>query len=110
MDGLDRFDGDAADCPTEFLIDGRRRRFFKQLLMPALDRAVALPKMHHMPTVVGDNLHFDMAGLEKIAFEIDSVIAERGFRLRLRGLKCTSRVPRPCSRRACRVRLHRLKL
>ena len=84
--GFDSFDGDAADGSTEFLVDGRRRRFFKKLLMPALDRAVAFPEMHDMPTVVGDNLHFDMAGLEKIPFEIDSIVAERGLRLRLRGL------------------------
>src|SRR3989442_3838280 len=59
--GFDGFDGDAADLPAEFLVDGGRRRFFEKLLMPALDRAVALAEMHDMPTMVGGNLHFDMA-------------------------------------------------
>jgi hypothetical protein len=90
--GFDGFDGDATDGPAEFLVDGRRRRLFEQLLVPALDRAVSLPKMHDMSTVVGDNLHFDMAGFEKISFEIDRVVAERGLRLRLRRLKCASEI------------------
>ena len=60
--------------------------------MPALDRAVALAEMHDMPTMVGNNLHFDMAGLEKISFEIDGVVAEGGLRLRLRGLKRASKI------------------
>ena len=48
--------------------------------------------MHDMPTVVGDNLHFDMAGLEKIPFEIDGIVAECGLRLRLRGLKRAAKI------------------
>ena len=89
---FDGFDGDAADFTAELLVDSGRRRFFEQLLMTALDRAIALAKMHDMPTVVGGNLHFDMAGLEEIAFEVDGIVAERGLRLRLRGLKCTREV------------------
>ena len=71
--------------------------------MSTLNRAVAFAKMHDMPTMVGNNLHFDMARLEKISFEIDGVIAKSGLRLRLRGLKrmarssalLTTRMPRP---------------
>ena len=90
--GFDGFDGDAADFPAELFVDGRRRCFFEKLLMPALDRAVALAEMHDMPTMVGDNLHFDMAGLKKISFEVDGIVAERGLRLRLRGLKRASEI------------------
>src|SRR6185295_1566669 len=65
--GFDGFNGDTADCPAEFLVDGRRRCFLEKFLMPALDRAVAFAEMHDMPTMVGNNLHFDMARLEKIS-------------------------------------------
>jgi hypothetical protein len=85
--GLDGFDRDAADFTAEFFVDGGRGGFFKQLLMPPLDRTVPLTKMHHMATMVGGNLYFDMAGFEKISLEIDSVVAKRGFRFSLRGLK-----------------------
>ena len=92
--GFDRFDGDAADFPAEFLVDGGRRRFFEKLLMAALDRAVTLPEMHDMPTMVGGNLHFDMARLEEISFEVDCIVAECRLRLGLRGLKRATRGPR----------------
>src|SRR6187549_3615037 len=48
--------------------------------------------MHHMPTMVGGNLYFNMAGLEKVPFEIDSVVAECGLCLSLRGLKRTRKI------------------
>jgi hypothetical protein len=35
--GFDGVDRDSADLPAEFLIDGRRRGFFHQLLVPPLD-------------------------------------------------------------------------
>jgi len=92
MHSLDGFDGNAANFPPELLVDGRRRRFFEELLMPALDRAIALAEMHDMPAMVGNNLHFDMAGLEKISFEVDGVVAECGLCLCLRGLECASEV------------------
>ena len=60
--------------------------------MTPLDRTIALTEMHHMPTMVGGNLHFDMAGFEEISFEVDSVVAERGFCFGLRGLKRTSEI------------------
>lgn len=87
MDSFDGFDCDATDLPSEFLIDGRRRGFFEKLLMPALDRTVSFAEMHDMATVVGDDLHFDMAGFEKISLKIDGIVAERGFRFRLSRLK-----------------------
>ena len=74
------------------LADGQSLSFKQQLLMPTLNRAVTFAEMHNMSTMVGNNLHFDMARLEKISFEIDRVIAESGLRLRLRGLKCAGKV------------------
>ena len=35
--GFDGFDGDTANGPAEFLVDGRRRGFFEKFLMPALN-------------------------------------------------------------------------
>ena len=92
VDRFHGFDGDAAEFSAELFIDGGRRRFFEQLLVPALDRAISLAEMHNMATMVGNNLHFDMAGLEKISFEIDGVVAEGGLRFRLRSLKRPSKV------------------
>ena len=89
---FDDFDGNAADFPAEFLVDGGRRCFLEQLLMPALDRAVALAEMSDMPAMVGGNLYLNMAGLKKISFEVNGIVAERGLRLRLRGLKRASEV------------------
>ena len=37
MHGFDGFDRYSTDFPSQFFVDGRRRRFFKQFLMPALD-------------------------------------------------------------------------
>jgi hypothetical protein len=85
--GFDGFDCDAADFPAEFLVNGGRRRFFEKLLVPALDRTVALAEMHDMPTMVGGNLYFYVARLEKIPFQVDGVVAERRLRFRLCGLK-----------------------
>ena len=92
LHGFNSLNGHTADLPAEFLIDGGRGRFFEKLLVSALDRAIALAEMHDMPTMVGSNLHFDMAGLKKISFKVDGVVAERGFRLCLRGLKCAREV------------------
>src|SRR6185295_3079338 len=92
VDGFDGFDRDAADLSAEFLIDGRRRGFFHQLLVPPLDRAVTFAEVHHMPAMVGDDLYFNVARFEKISFEIDCVVAERGLCFKLGGLKRTSEI------------------
>ena len=60
--------------------------------MPALDRAVALAEMYDMPTMVGDNLHFNMPRLEKVSFEVDGVVPESGFCFGLSGLKRASEI------------------
>ena len=49
-----------------------------------------------MTAMVGHDLHFDMAGLEKIPFEIDAVIAECGFGFGLGGLKRSRQIFGAC--------------
>ena len=92
MHSFDGFNRDAADFSPEFFIDGRRRRFFEKLLMPALDRAVSFSEMRDMTTVVGDDLHFDMTGFEKVSFKVDGIVAERALCLRLGRLKGASEI------------------
>jgi hypothetical protein len=48
--------------------------------------------MHYMPAMIGDDLYFNVAGFEKISFEVDGVVAERGLCFNLRGLKRTPEV------------------
>src|SRR5204862_6074160 len=64
-----------------------RRRLLDSLLMGALDRAVALPLVHHVAMRVAKHLHLDMARPYEIALEEDSVISEDARRLALRADK-----------------------
>src|SRR4029077_7503452 len=56
----------------------------QQLLMRALQRAVALAEMDNLALTIADQLYFDMARTIEITFEIDRIIRERGLRLPLR--------------------------
>ena len=47
-------------CP-QLGVHGGRGRFFDQLLVTPLHRAVALTQVHHMPVAVGQQLDLDMA-------------------------------------------------
>ena len=48
--------------PAERGVDGRSWRLLDELLMPALDRAVALAEPHDLTEGVGDDLDLDMPG------------------------------------------------
>ncbi len=54
----------------------RRRAFLDQLLMPPLHRAIALPKVHDVAVMVGDDLHFDVPRVLDVFFQIDAGVAE----------------------------------
>src|SRR4051794_9947060 len=58
-----------------------RRRLFDDLLMPPLDRAVALEQMDNVAASVAENLYLDMAGAFEIAFQQHRVVAEGALRL-----------------------------
>ena len=51
-----------AERLAQLVVDGRGRRLLDDLLMPALDRAVALAEVDHASVLVGQDLHLDVAG------------------------------------------------
>ena len=71
-------DGGPADLRAKFGRDRRRRRFLDQLLMTALDGAVALAEMDDCPLLVAEHLDLHMAGAEKRPLDQETAVAE-GF-------------------------------
>ena len=65
--------------------EARRGRLLDQLLVPALDRAVALAEGDDRPERVAEELDLDMAGGPDLAFEVDGAVPEGGERLGRRG-------------------------
>ena len=65
-------------------VELRRRRLLEQLLMRALQRAVALAEVDDPARDVADQLHLDVARPLEPAFEIDRVVTKGGARLGLR--------------------------
>jgi len=54
----------------------RRRRLLDQLLVTALDRAVALAEVDDVAVAVGEDLDLDVTGILEVALDIDGRIAE----------------------------------
>ncbi len=65
-------------------IDGGRRRLFDDLLMPPLDRTVALAQMHDGAVAIGEHLHFDVARPHQRALQQKLAGTKGGERLRPR--------------------------
>ena len=61
----------------------RRGRLLDDLLMPTLQRAVALEEMHDVAVRVREHLDLDMARRGDILLDQHAVVAERGLRLAL---------------------------
>src|SRR5207244_13047420 len=55
---------------------GRRGRLLDELLVPALDRAVPLPELDHVPMCIGEDLHLDVARVVEIALDVDRRVRE----------------------------------
>jgi len=70
----------------------RRGGFFEDFLVAALDRAVALAEMDHMPMLIGEQLNLDMARVFDEAFEVDPVIAKASHGFSPGGLESTRQV------------------
>src|SRR5690606_13407885 len=74
------------DCLADLLaglgVESRGRGLFPDLLMPPLERAVALAKMNGVALAVAEDLNFDVARLAQVLLEVDAVVAEGclGFR------------------------------
>jgi hypothetical protein len=58
--GGDRFSQDGGDFGALPVVDRGRRRFFEQLLMAALDAAIALAQNLDVAVLVGQDLEFDV--------------------------------------------------
>jgi hypothetical protein len=53
--------------------------------VPALDRALALEAVDRVAVLVGEDLHFDVAGRRKVALDQQRAVAECRLRLPRRG-------------------------
>ena len=76
VDGARGVDGDLADPLAQLLVDQRRRRLLDQLLVAALDRAVALAEVHDVAVAVGQHLDLDVARVRQVALEVDGRVGE----------------------------------
>src|SRR5690606_10784099 len=65
----DRFGADAADTRALGCIESRRGGLFPNLLMTALQGAVAFAEMDSISRAVADDLHFDVARLLEVFFD-----------------------------------------
>ena len=81
-----------------------RGRALHDLLVAALDRAVALEQMHRIAVLVAEHLHLDMARPLDQLFQIDLVLAEGGLGLALGLGHLARQVGLGADRRACRAR------
>ena len=64
-----------------------RRRLLDDLLVAALQRAIALPQMNDIALAVAEHLHFDMARREDVFLYQHARVAKRRLALALRGLQ-----------------------
>jgi hypothetical protein len=72
--------------PALVFIEIRRGRALDDLLVAALNRAIALEQVDEVAVRVAQNLHFDMACATHQLFDIDFIVAERSLRLAARAL------------------------
>ena len=66
-------------------VEGRRGAFLPDLLVAALQRAVALAEMDGVALAVAEHLDLDVARTRQIFLQIDRIVAERGLGLGARG-------------------------
>ena len=94
---------DLADPVARGGVERGRGAFLQHLLVPPLQRAVALAEMDGVAPAVAQHLDLDMARALQIFFQIDRVVAERGLGLGAGGgerdrklvLGCATFMPRP---------------
>ena len=98
--------GDLPDPRPQLRVDRRRRRLLDQLLVAALERAVALAEVDHVAVLVGQHLDLDVARVGQVALQVHGRVAEellalaRGALERvLRACPRTARPGSPCRRR-----------
>ena len=91
-----RVDRDLPDPLAQPVVDRGRRRLLDELLMAALDRAVALAEEDHVPVRVGENLHLDMPRVFEVPLDVDGVVGE--VRRPSRRAASSAAPPRPALR------------
>ncbi len=64
-------------------VEPRRRRLLQHLLMPPLDRAVALEEMHRVAVPIGEDLDFDVPRPRQVFLDQHAAVAKSGLRLAL---------------------------
>src|SRR5690606_29599903 len=72
----DESHGGRADVFADLLRQVRGGTLFDQLLVLALHRAVALPQMHDVPVLIGEDLHLDVTRLLDQLLNVDPGILE----------------------------------
>ena len=77
-------DDRAAHLAAHLVGQRDRRGFFDELLMAALDRALALAEMHDAAVMIAEHLEFDMARATHVLLDVNVADAERRFGLPLR--------------------------
>ena len=60
-------------------VQRRRRRLLDHLLMPPLQRALALEQRQEIAVAVADHLHLDMARGVEVFFDQHAIVAERSL-------------------------------
>ncbi len=55
-------------------------RFFDDLLVAALDGAVAIPQVDRMAVRIGEDLHFDVPGSRQVALHEECAVGKRALR------------------------------
>ncbi len=76
VDGGCGVGGDLPDLRAQLVVHRRRRGLLDQLLVAALDRAVALAEMDHVAVLVGQDLDLDVARVGQVALEVHGRVGE----------------------------------
>src|SRR5207249_3663150 len=80
-DGARRGEGGGGHLGTETRGEHRARRLLDDLLVAALDRALALAEMDERAVAVAQHLHLDVAGTDEELLEVDAPVGEGGLGL-----------------------------
>ena len=80
-DGLPGGDSRRAHARPQRVVDGDRRRLFDDLLIAALNGALALEQMEHAAVRIAEDLQLDVARRVEVALDQQGVVAERARRL-----------------------------
>ena len=83
-DGLARSDRGGAHLLAQLRREEDRGRLLDDLLVAALDGALALKQVHQVALPVAQNLDLDVAGLIHIALDDERIVTERAQRFALR--------------------------